>query len=91
MLAKIISELTKDEENANVISKQVLVLEKRVEAQSAQSVVINSPSEMKEFDKIQIVRDEQKQNGRNLLAHVKMPMKQNCKYCGFSYQSGSGM
>ena len=60
--AEIIYELTKAEENSNVTSEQVLARAKRVEAQRAQSVVTNSFSEMKEFDKIQTVRYEQNQN-----------------------------
>ena len=82
ILAKIISELTKAEESANVTSEQVLPWAKRVEVQRAQSAVITSLSEIKELDKIQTVGDEQKQNGRKLHTPVKTTMKQNCKYCG---------
>ena len=60
MLAEIISELTKAEENANVTSEQVFTWAERYEPQRDQSAVINSLSEMKEFDKIQTLRDEQK-------------------------------
>ena len=66
MLAEIISELTKAEENTNVITEQVLARAKGVKVQRIQSAIINSLSEMKEFDMIQTVRDEQKQNGRKL-------------------------
>ena len=52
MLADIINELTKAEENVNVTSEQVLPWAKRAEAQRAQSLVINFLSEMKEFDKM---------------------------------------
>ena len=49
MLAEIISELTKAEENVNVTREQSVAWAKRVEAQRAQSAVINSLSKMKEF------------------------------------------
>ena len=64
MLAEIISELTKAEENTNVTSEQVFAWAKGVGTQRAQLVVINSLSEMKEFNKVQIVRDELEQNRR---------------------------
>ena len=81
MLAEIISELNNAEDNANVTSEQMLARTKRVEAQRAKFAVINNLSEMKESDKIQTVRDEQRQNGRNPHSLVKMAMKQNCKCC----------
>ena len=74
MLTEIINELTKAEENAKVTSYHMLTWTKWVEAQKTQSAVIYSPREMKEFDKIQTVGDEQKQKGRKLHAPVKMPM-----------------
>ena len=86
MLSEIINELTKAEKNANVTSKQVLAWAKRVEAKRAKSAVINCLNEMKVFDKFQTARDEQKENGRKPQIPVKMPTKQNCKYCGSSHQ-----
>ena len=80
MLAEIIKELTQTDENTHVTSEQVLAWAKMIKAQRAQSVVINSLSEVKEFDKIQTVRDDQKQNGINPHALVK------CIYCGLSHQ-----
>ena len=79
MLAEIKSELSKTEENANVIREQVLTWTKRVEAQRAQSAVIDSLSEIEEFDKIQTVTDEQKQNGRKPHTPVKTLVKKNWK------------
>ena len=55
MLAEIIRELTKAEESTAVTSEQVLIWAKRVEAQGAQSAIITSLSEMKEFDKIKTI------------------------------------
>ena len=46
MLAEIISELTKAEENANVTTEQVLACANGVEAQRTQLAVIYSLSEM---------------------------------------------
>ena len=86
MLVERISELTKAEENANVKSEQVFAWVKRAEAQRAQSAVINSLSEMKEFDKLQKVWDKQNQNERKLHTPVKMPAKENRKCCGYIHQ-----
>ena len=52
MLAEIIWQLTKAEENKIMTSEQVLAWSKRVEAQRAQSAIINSLSETKDFDRI---------------------------------------
>ena len=46
MLAEIISELTKAEENASVASEPLLEWAKRVEAQKTQSAFIYNLSEM---------------------------------------------
>ena len=50
MLVEIILELTKTEENKNVTIQQVLAWEKRVEVQRAQSAIINSLNDIKEFN-----------------------------------------
>ena len=46
---------------------------KGIEAKRAQAAVINSLSELKEFDKIQTVRDDQKQNEIKPQKPVKFP------------------
>ena len=51
MLAEIIRELTKTDENMHVTCEQILAWAKRIKAQRAQAAVINSLSEVKEFDK----------------------------------------
>ena len=84
-LVKIIREFTKTEEHKDVISEQVLVLAKRVELQRVQSAIINNLSETEGFDKMKIVRCEQRQTGRKLHTHIKTPAKQNCSYFGSSH------
>ena len=69
VLAEIIKRLTTTYQNTHVISEEALAWVKRIEAQTAQAAVINSLNEGKEFNKIQTVRDDQKQNGKNL-AHL---------------------
>ena len=58
MLAEITRELTKAEESTAVSSEKVLVWAKRVEAQRAQSTIITSHSETKEFGKIKTIKME---------------------------------
>ena len=77
MTVIIITELTKTDENTHVTRKQVSTWTKRNEAQRALEAVIISLSEVKEFDKIQTVRDYQKQNGIKLHTPVKMPKGKN--------------
>ena len=50
MLAEIIRDLTKSDENTVILSERVLVLVKRIEAQRAQVAVINSLSNIKNLD-----------------------------------------
>ena len=52
MLAEIIRELTKCEENITICSENVLTLAKRVESLRAQKAVISSLHEAKNFDAI---------------------------------------
>ena len=59
-------------------SEQVLAWEKGVKAQGAQSVVINSLSEIKEFNKIQTVTDEHKKNETKSHTSIKIPATTNC-------------
>ena len=57
MLTEIIRELTKTETSTAVTSELVLVWEKKVEAQKAQSTIITSLRETKEFDKIKTIKE----------------------------------
>ena len=52
MLGEIIKELMKVHKNEEITSENVLSWAKRVEAQSAQSAIMNSLTEAKEFDKM---------------------------------------
>ena len=49
---EIIQELTKIEENDNVTSEQVLTWTGRVEAQKAQSAILENLNKTKDFDKM---------------------------------------
>ena len=87
MLAEIIGELTKAKESTAVTSEQVLIWAKRIEAQRPQSVIINSLSKTKEFDKIKTIKGGQKHNLIKLQTCAKMPAKQSCSCCGSSHPS----
>ena len=82
LLVEIIRELTKAEESAAVTGEQVLIWAKRVEVQRAQSAIINSLSETKEFDKIKAIKGGQRHNLRKPQTGAKRPVKQSCNYCG---------
>ena len=84
MLGEIIGELTKVKISSVVTSEDVLAWVKRVEVQRAQSVVMNSLTEAKEFDKIKIAKNTHKDNLRSN-TQTRMPMKQTCRYCGSSH------
>ena len=85
MLAGIISELTKVEDSAYITSEQVLGWAKRVEAQGAQSAIMDSLTKTKEFDKVKKAKGEPIHNGRNVQTCVKAPIKKTCSYCGSSH------
>ena len=85
MLAEIIRELTKANESTAVKSEQILVWAKRVEAQRAQTAIITSLSETKEFVKIKTIKQGQRHHGRTPQTHAKMFTKQSCSYCGSSH------
>ena len=59
MLGIIIRGLKKTEKSSDVTSEQVLVWAKWVEAQKAQSTIITSLSETKDFGKIKVVKGGQ--------------------------------
>ena len=57
MLGEIIWELTKIHEKEEITGKNVLSLVKRVKVQRAQSAMMNSLTEAKEFDKLKVVKN----------------------------------
>ena len=59
---------------------------KRVEVQRAQSAIINSLTEAKEFYRLKIVKKTYKDSPRSS-TQTKMPTKQSCTYCGGSHSS----
>ena len=64
MLGEIIWELAKIHENTEITSEIVLSWVKKVEAQRAQSTIMNSLNEVKEFDKLKIVKNTNKDSTR---------------------------
>ena len=56
MPTEIIRKQAKSEEGVDITSEQVLGWAKRVEAQRAQSAIMDSSTETKEFDKIRTVK-----------------------------------
>ena len=57
---------------------------KRVEAQRAQSTVISSITEAKEFDKIKISKSAHKDSPRRS-TQTRMPMMKTCQYCSSTH------
>ena len=76
MLAEIIRELTKSDETMPISIEWILVWVKRIEAQRAQVVVINSLSEVKNFDVIC-----QKDHNRKNEIKIATPVKTSAKRC----------
>ena len=85
MLRQISRELTKIHKNTEIPSENMLCWAKRVEVQRAQSVIMNSLTEAKEFDKIKITKITYKIIPRRLSAMTTMATKQTCRYCGSSH------
>ena len=77
MLTEIIRELSKAKESVDITSEQVLGWAKRVEAQRAQSEIMDSLTETKEFDKIKIEKVGLRYNGRNPQTCAKVPTKKS--------------
>ena len=75
MLAEIIMELTKINENAEVTCEKVLCWAKRVEVQRAQCTIVNSLTETKECDKLNITRTTYKNSPRRPSVHTNIPAK----------------
>ena len=84
MLGEIIRKCTKIHENEEIISKNVLSWAKRVEAQRAQSAIMNSLTEVKEFDKLKVVKNTYKDSPRRA-TQTKIPAKEMRRYCGNSH------
>ena len=84
MLGEIIQELTKIHENTEIINENVLSWAKTVEAERAQSTIINSLMDVKEFDKLKIVKNTYKDNTRRS-TQTKVATKHKCRYCGSSH------
>ena len=82
MLGETIGELTKVKENGTIMNENVLAWAKIVEAQRAQSVVMNSVTEAKEFHKIKVSKCMQ---GQSQKKHTKTSTKQTCRYCSSSH------
>ena len=76
MLPGIIMEPIKIEKNAEVTSEKVLWWAKRVEAHKAQSVIMSSLTDTKEFDKFKIMKATYKDSPRKPSAHIQVPAKQ---------------
>ena len=68
MLGEIIQELTKiTKMKKKITSENVLSWAKRVEVQRAQSAIMNSLTEAKEFDKLEVIKNMQKDSHRRHL------------------------
>ena len=80
MLAEIIREITKSDENVMIPEEGVLVWANRIEDQTAQVAIINSCREVKNLDIIQ-----QKVKGKEIETKlptlVKTPMRRRYKCC----------
>ena len=85
MLAEIIIEFNKIEENAGVTSEKVLYWAKRVEAKRAQSTIMNGLTETKEFEKLKIMNAINKDSPGRPFIHIKIPAKHKSRYCGSSH------
>ena len=84
ILGELIKELTKICENEEITRENVLSWVKRVEVQKGQSSIMNSLTQVKEFDKLKVVKSTYKESPRRY-RQTKMPAKQTSKYCGSSY------
>ena len=72
MLGEIILELTKIKENKKITSKNVLSWAKKIKVQRAQSTIMNSLTEAKEFNKIKVTKNAHKDSPRRQV-WTKMP------------------
>ena len=86
MLGEVIWKLTKINENTEITSENVLSWVKSMEEPRAQSTIMNSHTEAKEFDELKIVKNNYKESTRRS-TQTKMPTKHTCRYCGSSHPS----
>ena len=85
MLGEVIKELMASRSNDHIISGSVLTWVKTVEAQRAQVDAMNSITEQKEFDKINVSRTIHKERAE-MQAQSSNPAQQACRYCGSFHQ-----
>ena len=67
MLEEIIKELTTTKDDDQITSKGMLAWAKRVEAQKAHAAVLNTFIELKQFDKVKVVKKPKEINTRHPL------------------------
>ena len=80
MLVEIIKELTATSNDDHIMSGGVLGWEKRVEVQRVQAAVLDTLTELKQFDKVKIAKRPKEDNAR---APVIWTLQQQpCQYCG---------
>ena len=60
MLKEIIKELTITKDDDQITSKSMLTWAKRVEAQRAQAVVLDTIIQSRQFDKVKVVKSQKK-------------------------------
>ena len=84
MLEEIIKELRASSNDDHITSGGVLAWAKRVEAQRAQAVVLNTLTELRQFDKIKVLKRAKEDTAR---APVGQSLQwQPCWYCGGVHQ-----
>ena len=71
-------------DNEETTSQNVLFWVKRVKAQRAQSAIMNSLTEVNNFDKLKVVKNTYKDSHRRP-TQTKTPAKQMFRYCGSSH------
>ena len=84
MLGEIIKEIRAARGNDHITSGNVLAWAQRAEAQRAQSAVMNSITEFKEFDKIKVSRSMCKESSKRP-AQSSTPAWYMCRYCSSSH------
>ena len=84
MLEEIIKELTAAKNNDHITSGGMLTWVKRVEAQMAQTTVLNTLIKSRQFDKIKISK-RVKDNKTGTPVHW-TTLQQPCRYCGGIHQ-----
>ena len=77
MLDKVIRELTTECSNDQMTSEDVLIWDKRVEAQRMQAVILSDITESQRFNQVRVVKQQAVQG----VTHRASP-HQLCRYCG---------